>query len=94
MESLDTTIKGTPKKTIDPVCGMDVEPGRSKLGTSHEGRSYWFCAEGCRKTFEANPRKYLKSKSSKNKGWFGRWLDSMGKANEKEFGSAGPKCCP
>ena len=27
------------------------------------------------------------------KGIFGRWLDRLGRVNEKEFGSNGPTCC-
>ena len=93
MTSLDTTVKDTPLKTIDPVCGMDVDPGRTKLVSVHTGHSYWFCAEACRRAFEADPEKYLTPRPTKKKGWFGKWLDRMAKSNEKEFGSAGPKCC-
>jgi len=31
MTTLETTVKDSPTRTIDPVCGMDVEPGRTKL---------------------------------------------------------------
>ncbi len=93
MGDMDTTIKDTQGKTIDPVCGMKVEPGRTKLVSIHKGNIYWFCADGCREAFEADPDKYLEPKRAEKKGWFGRWLNRMAKSNKKEFGPTGPKCC-
>ena len=92
MTTLETTLRDSPTKITDPVCGMDVEPGRTKLVSVHKGHSYWFCAEACRMAFEANPKKYLEPKPVKKKGWFGRYLERMAKTNEKEFGYAGPRC--
>lgn len=88
----ETTVGGTKMKVIDPVCGMEVEPGKTKPFVHYKGRSYWFCADGCRKAFEADPDKYLEPKPERKKSWFGRYLDKMAKANEKEFGCAGPRC--
>ncbi|MFH1490022.1 MAG: YHS domain-containing protein [Pseudomonadota bacterium] len=92
METFKTTVKDSPVKAVDPVCGMDVEPGRTKLVSVHKGQSYWFCAEACRRAFEADPKKYLEPKPVKKKGWVGRYLDRIAKTNEKEFGCAGPRC--
>jgi YHS domain-containing protein len=77
---------------IDPVCGMTVKPARKNLVALYDGRSYWFCADACLSAFEANPKKYLR-KSPKRKGFFGRYLERLARANEKEFDGAGPKCC-
>ncbi len=44
---------------IDPVCGMTVDPHTSTLKAGHGGRTYYFCAAGCRAKFIANPAKYL-----------------------------------
>jgi YHS domain-containing protein len=71
---------------------MTVEPGKTELISIHRGNRYWFCAEACRSAFDNNPNKYLELKAKKKKGWFGRFLEHMAKANEKEFGCAGPKC--
>jgi YHS domain-containing protein len=92
MTDIKTTRSDTAVKAVDPVCGMTVEPGKTKLVSVYRGESYWFCAEGCRRAFEKNPDQYLAAKASKKKGWFGRFLERMAKANEKEFGCAGPKC--
>lgn len=43
----------------DLVCGMTVETARAKSAV-HEGRAYYFCSQGCREKFEANPIAYVK----------------------------------
>lgn len=43
---------------VDPVCGMSVSL-QSQHRLEHEGRSYYFCAAGCRKKFAADPAAYL-----------------------------------
>ena len=88
----DGGVKDPMTKTIDPVCGMGVEPGKTQLVAVYCGRSYFFCAEACRKAFEADPDRYLEPKAPERKGWFGRFLDRMAKTNEKAFGCAGPRC--
>jgi len=39
---------------IDPVCGMTVDPAKSRR-SEHEGKSYFFCSEGCLTKFEDDP---------------------------------------
>jgi Cu+-exporting ATPase len=43
----------------DPVCGMSVDPHTAKHRAEHGGRTYYFCAAGCRAKFIADPEKYL-----------------------------------
>ena len=43
----------------DPVCGMDVDPSTAQHKSEHQGKTYYFCAPGCRRAFEADPAKYL-----------------------------------
>ncbi len=43
----------------DPVCGMAVEPATAQHKSEYRGQTYYFCAPGCRKGFEADPDKYL-----------------------------------
>ncbi|MFH2218453.1 MAG: YHS domain-containing protein [Pseudomonadota bacterium] len=74
---------------IDPVCLMNVDPGKKNLSFTHRMRTYHFCAEACCKAFEANPEKYLEQKPSKRKGWWGRYLERLNKAT----GGRPPKCC-
>ncbi len=44
---------------IDPVCKMNVDEKTAKLKSDHKGKTYYFCAPGCKKVFEENPTKYL-----------------------------------
>jgi uncharacterized membrane protein YraQ (UPF0718 family)/YHS domain-containing protein len=43
----------------DPVCGMTVDRHAGKPSVEHAGRTYWFCGEGCKATFEAEPDRYV-----------------------------------
>ena len=42
----------------DPVCGMTVDPTRSKHQLTHEGQTVSFCSAGCLAKFRADPAKY------------------------------------
>jgi YHS domain-containing protein len=44
----------------DPVCEMEVDEKSAKFKTDHMGKTYYFCAPGCKKAFENNPGKYIK----------------------------------
>lgn len=44
----------------DPVCGMEVDERTAKHRTGHDGKTYYFCAAGCKKAFETNPKRYIK----------------------------------
>ena len=46
---------------VDPVCKMEVDPPRAAAQSAYEGRTYYFCAVGCKKKFDADPQKYLAS---------------------------------
>ncbi len=43
----------------DPVCGMTVDPANAKHKASHDGRDYYFCGQGCKTKFAADPERYL-----------------------------------
>jgi YHS domain-containing protein len=46
---------------IDPICKMTVDEKTAKLKSEYKGKTYYFCAPGCKKAFEGNPEKYLGS---------------------------------
>lgn len=79
-------------RTIDPVCGMAVEAGQGAGPSRHAGRDYWFCCPGCQARFERDPARHLKPARLRSQGWFGRWLERLGRANAQAFGKAGPRC--
>ena len=43
---------------IDPICKMEVDEEKAKYISIHNGKKYYFCAPGCKKTFDKNPDKY------------------------------------
>ena len=45
-------------KATDPVCGMTVNPATAR-SADVRGETYYFCSEGCRTKFVADPDKYL-----------------------------------
>ena len=42
----------------DPVCGMEVDEKKAAAKSQHMGKTYYFCAPGCKKAFDSNPGKY------------------------------------
>jgi Cu+-exporting ATPase len=44
---------------MDPVCKMKVKERKAKFISEHKGITYYFCASGCKKTFDEEPEKYL-----------------------------------
>jgi len=45
--------------SIDPVCKMQVEESTAAATSEYNGKTYYFCAPGCKKAFDENPEKYL-----------------------------------
>ncbi len=43
----------------DLVCGMDVDPAKTKQSLVHGGKDYFFCCAGCLEKFRREPEKYL-----------------------------------
>ena len=43
---------------IDPVCGMKVDDQKAAGQSTHEGKTYYFCSQGCKSKFEKNPKQY------------------------------------
>ena len=46
---------------IDPVCKMNVDEKDAKYTSDYKGQKYYFCAQGCKISFEKEPEKYLKN---------------------------------
>ena len=78
----------SPQPYIDPVCLMKVDSGKKNIKFTHKMRTYYFCAEPCRKAFEANPDKYLEPKPGILKNWWNRYLERLNKAT----GGRAPHC--
>jgi len=48
----------TPKMSVDPVCGMNVEEKNAAGKTGYAGQMYYFCSVDCKTAFEENPAQY------------------------------------
>lgn len=48
----------------DLVCNMDVDERTAKWKTVYKGKTYYFCAPGCKKSFEEEPELYINAKVS------------------------------
>ena len=48
---------------IDPVCKMEVDPATAEWKSDYNGKTFYFCAPGCKRSFEKDPEKYLKDDS-------------------------------
>jgi len=47
-----------PGKTVDPICGMSVNPAGNELHYDYQGDTYYFCSEHCLTKFKADPESY------------------------------------
>ncbi len=43
----------------DPVCGMDVDEKKAPARSEYKGKTYYFCAQGCKVAFDKEPEKYI-----------------------------------
>jgi YHS domain-containing protein len=44
---------------IDPICKMEVDEKTAQFKSDFKGKTYYFCAPGCKKQFDENPEKYV-----------------------------------
>ncbi len=45
--------------TIDPVCGMEVDPGTA-ISVEYAGARYHFCETACAETFREEPPRWVR----------------------------------
>jgi Cu+-exporting ATPase len=76
------------KRSIDPVCGMTVDPATAADRFAHSGTTYFFCCDGCRAKFAAAPATYLTAQPARAAG--GVYTCPM----HPEVRQDGPGSCP
>ena len=52
-------VKEVKAMAKDPVCGMDVKEERAAATYDYKGKTYYFCAEGCKERFVQDPERFL-----------------------------------
>jgi len=50
----------TTTKTIDPVCGMEINPDTAAGQSEFKSETYYFCSPSCKEKFDAAPDKFIK----------------------------------
>ncbi|MCI0556793.1 MAG: YHS domain-containing protein [Anaerolineae bacterium] len=50
-------------EAFDPVCGMTVEIATAHFTSEYNGKTYYFCAAGCKRSFDKEPGKYIQTES-------------------------------
>lgn len=43
---------------MDPICKMEVDPATAQWTSEHDGKTYYFCAPGCKAMFDQDPGKW------------------------------------
>jgi YHS domain-containing protein len=43
----------------DPVCKMTVDENTAAAKSVYKGKTYFFCAEGCKESFEKEPDRFV-----------------------------------
>lgn len=61
---LPVTNNQLPLEARDPVCGMTVEIATAHFTSEHNGKTYYFCAAGCKRSFDKEPGKYAQPETS------------------------------
>jgi Cu+-exporting ATPase len=54
-------------KSIDPVCGMQVDPASAAGSFEHEGRMYYFCSKSYLNKFQQAPDSFAEGETEKEK---------------------------
>jgi Cu+-exporting ATPase len=49
------------EKTIDLVCGMEVNPAESSLKSEVNGHSFYFCSAECKRRFDEHPQVFIQN---------------------------------
>jgi xanthine dehydrogenase accessory factor len=55
----DTIPTPGPGEAVDPVCHMLVEVATARYKSDYNGQTYYFCAPGCKRSFEKNPQQFV-----------------------------------
>jgi xanthine dehydrogenase accessory factor len=57
-------ITDHPLEALDPVCHMTVEIATAHFTSEYNGQTYYFCAAGCKRSFDKDPEKYILKETS------------------------------
>ncbi len=52
-------------KVKDPVCGMTISKKTAVAASQYMDKTFYFCAQACKKKFDEDPLKYMKGEVKK-----------------------------
>lgn len=55
-----TNPKEIEQMVKDVVCGMTIDPKEAAGQSEYQGKTYYFCAPGCKRKFDADPQHFVK----------------------------------
>jgi Cu+-exporting ATPase len=58
VEEFEVTPATSMGIAVDPICKMDVDMSAALYTSKYDGKTYYFCAQYCKDTFDADPEKY------------------------------------
>jgi len=81
---------------VDPVCGMKIKKSDAKATYEYNGKTYYFCMEGCLEKFKNDPQKYAqKAKEMVTCPVSGKTIKKSEAAGSHEYnGKTYYFCCP
>jgi P-type Cu+ transporter len=50
------------QRVVDPVCRMQINPSEAAGTSIYQGKTYYFCAPGCKQAFDKHPEQYVVSR--------------------------------
>ena len=63
-ESKDKIASEAALEARDPVCDMLVEIATAHFISEYEGKTFYFCSAGCKRSFDKEPGKYIRTEKS------------------------------
>lgn len=54
------------KMAIDPICLMEIDEKATPFRSMHNGQTFYFCDEDCKRKFEEDPEKYIDVEEKEN----------------------------
>jgi len=57
--SAHDSSSATKGAATDPVCGMSIASATARWISEYQGQKYYFCARGCKDTFDKNPAGFI-----------------------------------
>ncbi len=51
----------------DPVCGTESSREQAPTTAEWRGQTYYFCCQGCRESFESEPRRFVRREGEEDR---------------------------